>query len=80
VISWFRAFAFSTATCYRYIALRDFTDEELTGALTELEDGVLARQKEASSWERYQREVLSGSLVGGAYKLHCSRDPSAWSV
>ena len=48
------------------LKLRDFTDEELTGALTDLEEGVLARQKEASSWERYQREVLSGSLEWSA--------------
>ena len=48
------------------LKLRDFTDEELTGALTDLEDGVLLRQKEASSWERYQREVLSGSLEWSA--------------
>jgi len=48
------------------LKLRDFTDEELTGALTDLEGGVLARQKEASSWERYQREVLSGSLEWSA--------------
>ena len=34
-----------------------------TGALTELEQGVLVRQKEASSWERYRQEVLSGSLA-----------------
>lgn len=48
------------------LKLRDFTDEELTGALTDLEEGVLVRRKEASSWERYQREVLSGSLEWSA--------------
>lgn len=48
------------------LKLRGFTDEELAGALSDLEDGVLVRQKEASSWECYQREVLSGSLEWSA--------------
>ena len=32
------------------LRLRDFHDEELLAALADLEDGVLARRKEASSW------------------------------
>ena len=43
------------------LRLRDFHDEELLAALADLEDGVLARRKEASSWDRYRAEVTSGA-------------------
>ena len=42
--------------------LRDFHDEELLAALTDLEDEVLARRKEASSWDRYAAELMSGTM------------------
>ena len=42
--------------------LRDFHDEELLSALADLEDGVLARRQEASSWDRYRAEGTSGAL------------------
>lgn len=45
------------------LKLKGFADEELAGALVDLEEGVLVRHKEASSWERYRAELLSGSLT-----------------
>jgi V-type H+-transporting ATPase subunit H len=44
------------------LRLRDFHDEELLAALTDLEDEVLARRKEASSWDRYAAELMSGTM------------------
>ena len=48
------------------LKLKGFADEELAGALVDLEEGVLVRHKEASSWERYRAELLSGSLTWAA--------------
>lgn len=48
------------------LSLRGFEDEELSSTLEELEEDLRARRKEASSWERYKNEVMSGSLEWSA--------------
>jgi len=48
------------------LSLRGFEDEELSSTLTELDEDLRARRKEASSWERYRNEVMSGSLEWSA--------------
>ena len=44
------------------LSLRGFDDEELSSTLEELDEDLRERRKEASSWERYKSEVMSGSL------------------
>lgn len=41
---------------------RGFADEELTGALADLERGAVSRARDASSWESYVAELRGGSL------------------
>jgi V-type H+-transporting ATPase subunit H len=41
---------------------RGFADEELTGALADLECGAVSRAHDASSWESYVAELRGGSL------------------
>jgi V-type H+-transporting ATPase subunit H len=48
------------------LSLRGFEDEELASTLAELDEDLRARRKEASSWERYRDEVMSGSLEWSA--------------
>ena len=45
---------------------RGFADEELTGALGDLERGAAARARDASSWDSYVAELESGALVWSA--------------
>ena len=45
--------------------LKGFADEELAGALVDLEEGVLVPQG-GEPWERYRAEPLSGSLTWAA--------------
>lgn len=48
------------------LSLRGFEDEELKSTLAELDEDLRARRKEASTWERYRSEVMSGSLEWSA--------------
>ena len=45
---------------------RSFADEELTGALADLERGAVSRARDASSWESYVAELRGGSLTWSA--------------
>jgi len=56
------------------LSLRGFEDEELRSTLEELEEDLRARRKEASSWQRYKDEVMSGSLEWSA----AHRDEGFW--
>lgn len=58
----------------RNLSLKGFEDEELSVTLTELDEDLLHRRKEASSWERYRDEVMSGSLEWSA----AHRDEGFW--
>lgn len=56
------------------LSLRGFEDDELSSTLTQLEEDLRTRRKEASSWDRYKDEVMSGSLEWSA----AHRDEGFW--
>ena len=68
------------ATLVQNLRGRGFADEELTGALGDLERGASARARDASSWDAYVAELRGGVLVWSAahgdegfWREHASR-------
>ena len=68
------------ATLVQNLRGRGFADEELTGALGDLERGACARARDASSWDAYVAELRGGVLVWSAahgdegfWREHASR-------